>query len=73
MNLKKLEDKILHAEERILDLETRLYNELVHALKEYVATIQWNARLLAEVDCLISLPKQPPKTITAGLRSTTAW
>ena len=59
--LKKLEDKILHAEERILDLETRLYNELVHALKEYVATIQRNARLLAEVDCLISFAKAASK------------
>ena len=59
--LKKLEDKILHAEERILDLESRLYNELIHALKEYVATIQWNARLLAEADCLISFAKAASK------------
>ena len=59
--LKKLEDKILHAEERILDLETRLYNELVQALKEYVPPIQWNARLIAETDCLISYAKAASK------------
>ncbi len=53
--LKEYESKILGAEEKILALETRLYNELVNALSEYVPAIQLNAELLSRMDCLLSL------------------
>ena len=41
--LKEYEEKILGAEEKILALETRLFNELVLALTEYIPPIQMNA------------------------------
>ncbi len=53
--LKEYEEKILHAEERILALETRLYNELRLNVAEHAEAIQTNARLIAEFDCYQSL------------------
>jgi DNA mismatch repair protein MutS len=53
--LKDYEEKILGAEEKILQLETKLFNELVLSAGEYVSPIQLNANLLAQIDCLISL------------------
>lgn len=55
--LKEYEEKILGAEERILALETRLFNDLVLALGEHIATIQLNANLIARLDCLLSFVK----------------
>lgn len=52
--LKEYESKILGAEEKILLLETEIYNELVFALSEYISAIQLNANILAQVDCLLS-------------------
>jgi DNA mismatch repair protein MutS len=52
--LKEYETKILGAEEKILELETRLFNELVFALSEYIPAIQLDASLLARIDCLLS-------------------
>jgi len=52
--LKEYETRILGAEEKILELETRLFNELVYALSEYIPAIQLNASLLARIDCLLS-------------------
>ncbi|WP_435522036.1 DNA mismatch repair protein MutS [Coprobacter tertius] len=52
--LKEYEEKILGAEEKILSLETRLFNELVVALTEYIPAIQHNANLIARLDCLLS-------------------
>lgn len=52
--LKEYEEKILGAEEKILDIETRLFNDLVVALADYTGPIQLNAMLLARLDCLIS-------------------
>lgn len=43
--LKEYEEKILGAEEKILALETRLFNELVLALTEYIPPIQMNGEL----------------------------
>jgi DNA mismatch repair protein MutS len=51
--LKEYENKILGAEERILVLETELYNALVVALAEFIPAIQLNSNLLARLDCLI--------------------
>lgn len=52
--LKEYETKILGAEEKILELETKLFNELVFALSEYIQAIQLNANILARLDCLLS-------------------
>lgn len=55
--LKEYETKILGAEEKILELETRLYNELIFALSEYISPIQLNASLVAQLDCILSFTK----------------
>ena len=55
--LKEYEEKILGAEERILSLESRLFNELVLALTEYIPPIQMNANLIGRIDCLLSFAK----------------
>nr|HPH62946.1 DNA mismatch repair protein MutS [Paludibacteraceae bacterium] len=55
--LKEYEEKILGAEDRILTLETKLYNDLVLELAEYVPAIQVNSNLLAQVDCILSFAK----------------
>jgi DNA mismatch repair protein MutS len=52
--LKEYESKILGAEERILSLENKLFNDLVLDLTEYIQAIQLNANLLARIDCLLS-------------------
>lgn len=55
--LKEYEEKILGAEERILALENRLYMELLQAAACYIGALQENARLLSEIDCLLSMAK----------------
>ena len=52
--LKEYEEKILGAEDKILILETRLYNELVADLAEFIPAIQINATQIARLDCLLS-------------------
>jgi DNA mismatch repair protein MutS len=52
--LKEYEAKILGAEEKILTLETQLFNNLVMSLSDYLAAIQLDASLLARLDCLLS-------------------
>ena len=52
--LKEYEEKILGAEDKISALETRLYNDLVFALNEYIPAIQINANQVARLDCLLS-------------------
>jgi DNA mismatch repair protein MutS len=53
--LKEYEEKILHAEEKILALETQLFRELQHLIAEYVDVIQTNAQAIAMLDCYGSL------------------
>jgi DNA mismatch repair protein MutS len=55
--LKKLEAKILGAEEKILDLEERLFQQLLLDMADYIQPIQHNAALLARLDCLIAFAK----------------
>ncbi len=55
--LKEYEEKILTAQERIEIIETRLYNDLVNRLGEYVTAILADAQLLARLDCLLSLTR----------------
>ena len=52
--LKEYEEKILGAEDKILILETRLYNELVAELADFIPAIQINATQIARLDCLLS-------------------
>ncbi len=52
--LKVLETKILGAQEKILALEAKLYNELVVAMGDYIQPIQRNAANIARLDVLIS-------------------
>lgn len=52
--LKEYEEQILGAEEKIFALETRLYQELVFALAQYIRPIQLNARLVAQLDVLLN-------------------
>ncbi|MGZ3904046.1 MAG: DNA mismatch repair protein MutS [Bacteroidia bacterium] len=53
--LKEYEEKILGAEEKIMALETRLFEELVAFVSDYVLQVQQNAALLARLDCLLGL------------------
>jgi DNA mismatch repair protein MutS len=55
--LKEYEEKILGAEDKILSLETDLFNELVLALNDYMTAFQLNANLLAQLDCLLSFAR----------------
>lgn len=52
--LKEYEEKILGAEEKIIALEIRLFNDLVIGLMDYISTIQLNASLIGRLDCLLS-------------------
>ena len=52
--LKEYEEQILGAEEKILALETRLYNDLLYSLTEYIKPIQLNAQLIARLDVLLN-------------------
>lgn len=51
--LKEYEVKILGAEERMLVLETELFNALTVALADFIPAIQLNSNLLAKLDCLV--------------------
>ena len=55
--LKEYEEKILGAQEKIISLETRLFNDLVLCLTEYIPPIQCNANLVGRLDCLLSFAK----------------
>ena len=50
--LKEYEAKILGAEERIQALEQQLFTQLVIWMQEYIAPVQSNAQLIAQLDCL---------------------
>ena len=52
--LKEYEAKILGAEEKVLVLEQQIFDQLVFSLSEYIASIQLNANLVAQLDCLLS-------------------
>ncbi|RMG79135.1 MAG: DNA mismatch repair protein MutS [Bacteroidetes bacterium] len=55
--LKQLETKILGAEEKILELEAQLFQQLVFTLMDFIEPIQHNAGLIARLDCLLSFAK----------------
>lgn len=68
--LKEYEEKILGAEEKILSLETRLFNDLVAAVATYIPAIQLNASLVARLDCLMSFTRVSIETNTTDRMST---
>ena len=55
--LKEYEEKILGAEDRILALEGRLYFEAVQYVQQFILQLQLDAKLVAELDCLLSFAK----------------
>ena len=52
--LKEYEYKILNAEEKIIDLESRLFNDLITYLSDYISVFQHNAYQVACLDVLQS-------------------
>lgn len=52
--LKEYEQKILGAEDKIIELEVKLFNELILSLAEYIEPVQLNAQVLARIDVLLS-------------------
>ncbi|GMQ25498.1 DNA mismatch repair protein MutS [Algoriphagus sp. oki45] len=55
--LKDYEEKILNAEERMIALEQKYFQELVNEAAQFVTQIQQNARILGTLDALISFAK----------------
>lgn len=55
--LKQLEAKILGAEEKILELEDKIFRALVEEIGLYIQPVQHNAQLIAHLDCLLSFAK----------------
>ncbi len=51
--LKEYEEKILGAEEKILAIELDLYQQLLADIEPYISTIQTNAHIVAQLDCLL--------------------
>lgn len=55
--LKEYEEQILGAEDKIMSIETRLFNELIAAVASYIPAIQLNASLIARLDCLLAFTR----------------
>lgn len=52
--LKIYEEKILGAEDKMVAIEQRIFQQLVKLANDYVNPIQQNARIISTVDCLLS-------------------
>ncbi len=52
--LKEYETKILGAEEKIYQIESQIYEQLVSWIATYIKPVQLNANLIAQIDCLLS-------------------
>ncbi|MGC4040497.1 MAG: DNA mismatch repair protein MutS [Flavobacterium sp.] len=52
--LKEYETKILGAEEKIHQIESQLFEQLVSWISTYIKQVQLNANLIAQLDCLLS-------------------
>ena len=52
--LKEYETKILGAEEKIQELERQLFLRLIQEIIEFIEPIQQNAKIIAQIDCLLS-------------------
>lgn len=51
--LKEYEEKILGAEEKILALEMEIYQQLISDIEPHILSIQQNAQVIAQLDCLL--------------------
>ncbi|MDR1344829.1 MAG: DNA mismatch repair protein MutS [Tannerellaceae bacterium] len=52
--LKNYEEKILGAEEKIIELEARLFNDVTLFIMQYIQALQADAALTGRIDCLTS-------------------
>ncbi len=52
--LKEYESKILGAEEKIHQIESQLFEQLISWMATYIKPVQLNANLIAQLDCLLS-------------------
>jgi DNA mismatch repair protein MutS len=53
-DLKKYEQKILGAEERILELEIQIFQDLIDKMYKFIKVVQNNASIISQLDCLSS-------------------
>lgn len=52
--LKAYEEKIMGAEDKIAQMESMIYDQLLNELQEYILPMQKNAQVVAVLDCLCS-------------------
>tara|TARA_B100001121_G_scaffold213447_1_gene187049 strand:- start:28139 stop:30736 length:2598 start_codon:yes stop_codon:yes gene_type:complete len=52
--LKEVESKIINAKTHIIELEGKLYDDLINSLKKSISIYLNNAKLLATIDCFLS-------------------
>jgi DNA mismatch repair protein MutS len=52
--LKEYEEKILGAEDKMVVIEQRIFQSLLQNAMDFVSPIQQNAKIIAQVDCLLS-------------------
>ncbi|MDR1543233.1 MAG: DNA mismatch repair protein MutS [Prevotellaceae bacterium] len=55
--LKEYEEKIFGAEDNILALEQKIFEELVQSVGEFIPAIQLNCNIIAQLDCLLGFSK----------------
>ncbi len=51
--LKEYEEKIIGAEDKIQAIENNIFNQLTEELQEFIVPLQFNAQVIAIMDCLI--------------------
>ena len=56
-DLKNYEQKILGAEERILELEIQIFQDLIDKIYKFIKVVQNNASIISQLDCLSSFAK----------------
>lgn len=61
--LKEYEEKILGADEKILELEAQLFSQLVVDMLEFIPQIQIDASVLAHIDTLLSFAKASEENV----------
>lgn len=59
--LKQLETSILGAEEKILELEEQLFQQLIFTISDYIQPIQHDAQVIAHLDCLFAFARVATK------------
>ncbi|WP_238541586.1 DNA mismatch repair protein MutS [Candidatus Amoebophilus asiaticus] len=59
--LKTYEEKILQAESKMLEIEQRLYQQLLDSALEFVPQILQNAKILAQIDCYLTFAQEARK------------